>query len=170
MAKQTINLGTAPAGAGGDTPRSAFTKMQANVDELYVALGGSTTLPAALPVAKGGTGATDSDGAAIALGFIKKGVQNTTTGTKIESGTPGNIAGISSSGNDYNTALLIGNGSNQYASSVISFIRAGAFGCHLGLDTDNTLRVGGWSYGPSSFKIYHEGNTTRAADGTLKAV
>jgi hypothetical protein len=35
MAKQTINLGTAPTGAGGDTPRSAFVKAQANFDELY---------------------------------------------------------------------------------------------------------------------------------------
>ena len=35
MAKQTIALGTAPTGVGGDTPRSAFTKSQANFDELY---------------------------------------------------------------------------------------------------------------------------------------
>lgn len=35
MAKQTINLGTAPTGAGGDTNRSAFAKAQANFDELY---------------------------------------------------------------------------------------------------------------------------------------
>ncbi|CAI8712712.1 pyocin knob domain-containing protein [Pseudomonas sp. IT-P291] len=35
MAKQTIALGTAPTGVGGDTPRSAFTKIQANFDELY---------------------------------------------------------------------------------------------------------------------------------------
>lgn len=37
MAKQTINLGTAPTGVGGDTPRSAFTKAQSNFDELYAA-------------------------------------------------------------------------------------------------------------------------------------
>jgi len=37
MAKQTINLGTAPTGIGGDTPRSAFTKAQSNFDELYAA-------------------------------------------------------------------------------------------------------------------------------------
>lgn len=37
MAKQTIALGTAPTGVGGDTPRSAFTKVQANFDELYAA-------------------------------------------------------------------------------------------------------------------------------------
>lgn len=35
MAKQTIALGTSPTGVGGDTPRSAFTKAQANFDELY---------------------------------------------------------------------------------------------------------------------------------------
>ncbi|WP_223464833.1 hypothetical protein [Pseudomonas sp. GL-RE-26] len=43
MAKQTINLGAAPTGAGGDTPRSAFTKAQANFDELYAVLGGAAT-------------------------------------------------------------------------------------------------------------------------------
>jgi hypothetical protein len=59
MAKQTITLGTAPTGVGGDTPRSAFTKTQSNFDELYIALGASgnpAALPAALPLAQGGTG------------------------------------------------------------------------------------------------------------------
>jgi hypothetical protein len=59
MSKQTINLGTAPTGVGGDTPRSAFTKAQSNFDELYTALGASgspAALPPALPIAKGGTG------------------------------------------------------------------------------------------------------------------
>ncbi|MFJ2982267.1 MULTISPECIES: hypothetical protein [unclassified Pseudomonas] len=45
MAKQVIGLGTAPSGVGGDTPRSAFTKANANFDELYAFLGGNT-LPA----------------------------------------------------------------------------------------------------------------------------
>ncbi|WP_247255880.1 hypothetical protein [Pseudomonas moorei] len=40
MSQQTILLGTAPTGAGGDTPRSAFTKAQSNFDEIYAALGG----------------------------------------------------------------------------------------------------------------------------------
>lgn len=39
MAKQTINQGTAPTGAGGDTFRSGSAKLQANDDELYAALG-----------------------------------------------------------------------------------------------------------------------------------
>lgn len=72
MAKQTINLGTAPTGVGGDTPRSAFTKAQSNFDELYAALGTSGspgTLPTALPVAQGGTGGTTQATARTGLGL-----------------------------------------------------------------------------------------------------
>lgn len=39
MAKQVINLGTAPSGAGGDDRRSAWLKAINNFDELYAALG-----------------------------------------------------------------------------------------------------------------------------------
>lgn len=72
MSKQTIQLGTAPTGVGGDTPRSAFTKAQSNFDELYAALGASGSpiaLPAALPVAQGGTGGTTQAAARTALGL-----------------------------------------------------------------------------------------------------
>lgn len=68
MAKQTINLGTAPTGAGGDTFRAGSAKLQANDDELYAALGASGgVLPAALPLNKGGTGATTAAAARINL-------------------------------------------------------------------------------------------------------
>ena len=39
MVKQTINQGTAPTGAGGDTFRSGSAKLQANDNELYTHLG-----------------------------------------------------------------------------------------------------------------------------------
>ncbi|MDH1534099.1 phage tail protein [Acinetobacter johnsonii] len=44
MAKQTINLGTAPTGAGGDTFRSGSAKLQANDDEIYNYLGDGVNL------------------------------------------------------------------------------------------------------------------------------
>lgn len=44
MAKQTINLGTAPTGAGGDTFRSGSAKLQANDNEIYNYLGDGTNL------------------------------------------------------------------------------------------------------------------------------
>lgn len=72
MSKQTINLGATPNGAGGDTPRSAFTKVQANIDEIYAALGAAgspAAIPAATPVANGGTGAATPAGARTNLGL-----------------------------------------------------------------------------------------------------
>ena len=52
MAKQTINLGTAPTGAGGDTFRSAAQKMQDNTDEVYETMGDGNHL--FKPVQQGG--------------------------------------------------------------------------------------------------------------------
>ena len=44
MAKQEINQGTAPTGAGGDTFRAGSAKLQANDDEIYNYLGDGTNL------------------------------------------------------------------------------------------------------------------------------
>ena len=72
MTIQKINLGTAPTGAGGDTFRSGSAKLQANDDELYNQLGASGgVLPAALPIDKGGTGATTAAAAKTNLGLDK---------------------------------------------------------------------------------------------------
>lgn len=86
MSKQTINLGTIPSGVGGDTPRSAFTKAQANFDEIYTALGG-TTIPATLPITRGGTGKTCMGAAALGTVSQSAGVP---TGAVFESGTNAN--------------------------------------------------------------------------------
>lgn len=72
MSRQSINLGTIPTGVGGDTPRSAFTKTEANIIELYTALGSTgnpLAIPAALPITKGGTGATSVAAARTAFGL-----------------------------------------------------------------------------------------------------
>lgn len=82
MAKQTINPGTAPTGAGGDTFRSGSAKLQANDDEIYSQLGATAqgVLPAALPINKGGTGSTTAAGALANLGGVSKaGIYNQTT-------------------------------------------------------------------------------------------
>lgn len=60
MARQEINLGAAPTGAGGDTTRSTAVKINAMTLELYQGIG---TPAAPLPVSKGGNG-----GAAIVIG------------------------------------------------------------------------------------------------------
>ena len=42
--------------------------------------------------------------------------------------------------------------------SFMSFHRPGAYAVHMGLDTDNVLKVGGWSAGAVAHPIYHAGN------------
>lgn len=87
MAKQDINLGTQPTGVGGDTNRSANIKTNANLKEIYTALGGSSSggngsvLPDALPVNKGGTGAASAGGARTNLGLGTAAVGTITTST-----------------------------------------------------------------------------------------
>lgn len=90
MSKQTINLGTAPSGAGGDDRRSAALKNINNFNELYdflTGVAGGATLPPALPVAKGGTGVSTLDALrnALELGAAHK---PTFSGIELSASTP----------------------------------------------------------------------------------
>lgn len=40
----------------------------------------------------------------------------------------------------------------------MSFHRLGAFAAHLGIDTDNQLKIGGWSLGANAYKVWNESN------------
>ena len=52
------------------------------------------------------------------------------------------------------------NGEIEGAPAVLALHRPGAFGTYLGLDTDNQLKLGGWSMGAYAHVIYHAGNFT----------
>lgn len=47
--------------------------------------------------------------------------------------------------------------------SMLSFHRPGAYAVNFGLDTDNILKVGGWSMGGVSYAIWHAGNLTNVS-------
>ncbi|WP_252717507.1 phage tail fiber protein [Acinetobacter soli] len=60
MSKMSINIGNSANDGNGEPARSAFNKTNKNFDEVYVALGAEDgTLPAAIPISKGGTGASN---------------------------------------------------------------------------------------------------------------
>ena len=44
------------------------------------------------------------------------------------------------------------------SASYITFHRPGAYAVRFGLDTDNVLKVGGWSMGNVAYRIWHSGN------------
>jgi hypothetical protein len=155
MAKQTINLGTAPTGAGGDTPRSAFTKAQANFDELYGITGGLGTAA----TRNVGTGAGNllergafGLGAASAQGATFTGVTGFSTFPSSASPVPG--AGGSKitqnvGGNLFSEFVIVADSASSPTVAVRQYDANGS--------------PGPWN------KFYTTGNTTRAADGTLKA-
>lgn len=110
MAKQTVNPGTAPTGAGGDTFRSGSAKLQANDDELYAQLGATDqgVLPAALPLNKGGTGATTAVAARTNLGLGSAATVN--TGNGVGQAPIYSVLGLSDFGygGDARTVTLVG--------------------------------------------------------------
>ncbi|WP_122543982.1 hypothetical protein [Pseudomonas viridiflava] len=192
MAQKLINLGEMPNGMGGDTNRSANVKCNENFTELYdtcsaldeeidrvdrskAAIGKNADitelagLETPMTVAQGGTGGTSGEEACLNISAIHLGSKHRSFGTALLNGLMPGIAGL---GTDriFDSPLTLDNEGNQHASCVMTFHRGGAFACFFGLDVDNRLKVGGGSFGGRAFTIYHEGNTTRAPDGTLKAV
>lgn len=90
MAKQVINLGTSPTGVGGDTSRSANVKVNSNIDEVYAALGANEQgeIPAAIPINKGGTGATTASVARDELGAASTGANEFSARQIVRTGNP----------------------------------------------------------------------------------
>ncbi|KAA0573371.1 hypothetical protein [Azospirillum sp. Sh1] len=52
----------------------------------------------------------------------------------------------------------------------MSFHRPGSYAIHLGLDTDNRLKVGGWSMGANAHEIWHAGNAPISTGATASTV
>ncbi|MFK3971196.1 hypothetical protein ACI2KS_10765 [Pseudomonas sp. NPDC087358] len=162
----TTALSVEQGGTGASdsaSARAALAMAQSGVNTDIIELQG---LKVALSVSQGGTGSTNPIDACKAINALALGQANHSYGTELQNSGMPSISAI----DGQPCSLTLHNGNNQYASAVMTFLRGGQFACHFGLDTDNQLKVGGWSFGNAAHRIYHEGNTTRAADGTLKAV
>lgn len=68
----------------------------------------------------------------------------------IANGGNGGLRGLVAHANNNGT-------SSASSSATITLIRDGKFGCYFGIDTDNILKVGGWSYGNVAYRVVHEG-------------
>jgi Major tropism determinant N-terminal domain/Bacterial shufflon protein, N-terminal constant region len=54
--------------------------------------------------------------------------------------------------------IISGGNGRGGGAAYMNFHRPGQFAVRFGLDGDNMLKVGGWSMGNASYKIFHEGN------------
>ncbi|RLZ06574.1 phage tail protein [Acinetobacter sp. 2JN-4] len=90
MTKQIIAIGSAVNDGTGDPARTCFTKTNGNFTELYDFLGGATgttALPTAMPISKGGTGGTTAASARTALGLGTAATASVTTSREETSGS-----------------------------------------------------------------------------------
>ena len=194
MARQEINIGVAPTGAGGDTTRGGAVKINAMTSELYAALGAPSggAIPAALPVSKGGTGGSTQAAAQVALGLGNAATLNT---GRLAGNVPTmEMIGIASTestvpwtaeinaGIDNKVFSSAASGLNPQGGTGLYYRQTIQFGT-----TGNRLMIA-WPYGLAGntgtvkmrsvyngaitpeIELYHTGNTTRAQDGTLKAI
>ncbi|WP_010226173.1 hypothetical protein [Pseudomonas donghuensis] len=160
MAKQNINLGTAPTGAGGDTPRSAFTKAQANFDELYSIIGSFGNAAARNVGTTAGQVMEVGAGGLLGLAPSVSNLHNITT-TEFRSSS---VATNSPPGGDglYNL-INIRSGADHRWGTVLAQEVNGYRVAFKTVAIDQSFATS-WSV------LYHSNNTTRAADGTLKAI
>lgn len=160
MARQEINLGTAPTGAGGDTTRTTGIKINSMTQELYARnsqLG--TASNANIGINPGnvmGVGAFGL-GPRETVGKIYESMNVWETGFGVITET----TQFKPPGLNYGTLLNL------------AFPGSSFLGTQLWMSTLGSGVIGFRSgdYSNTSFNtIYHTGNTTRAADGTLKAI
>ncbi|MBB5357540.1 hypothetical protein HDE76_000722 [Rhodanobacter sp. ANJX3] len=105
-----------------------------------------------------------------ASNYLQRTGRANTAGLQFDSSAPPNMAAIDGSGNNRNTSLQIGNAGNTSASAMMSFIREGQCGVHFGLDTDNVMKIGGWSFGATTaYRMIHEGVADWYCTGTVTA-
>lgn len=160
MARQEINLGTAPTGTGGDTTRSTAVKVNAMTQELYAR-------NAQLGTASNANIGTAS-GNVLGAGSLGLGSREIVGNTSIQNSM--NVwetsAGVIADGTQFKPVPF-------GACLNLAFPGTNFLGAQLWMSTSPGGIIGFRSgdYSTASFNtIYHTGNTTRAADGTLKAI
>lgn len=187
MARQEIILGTPPQGLGGDPPRTASMKINAMTQEVYAALGAvDSALPPALPVAKGGTGGATPAAAraALELGTAATAAIGTAAGNVMPVGAGGwlgkSIVDNVNIDNVRPTGLYSHAGALNAPYGALSMLSSDwgenpvwqsqlALGVSANKAYFRSIRKDFTALTPWA-EIYHTGNTTRAADGTLKAI
>ena len=99
---------------------------------------------------------------------------NANATTAVYATWPVATGGIANGGNGGNNGLTShannNGGSSATSCAAITFIRDSQFGCYLGIDTTNDLRIGGWSFGNNAYQVAHSGLSSFTFAGTVSSV
>ncbi|MBI6911029.1 hypothetical protein [Pseudomonas palleroniana] len=177
MARQEINLGTAPAGVGGDTTRSTGVKINAMTQEVYTALGAPS---GPITPATARTGLELGSAAQAAVGFEDGNVAPAYSTGRTRTSVVQSWLNNSAHGLDPN---LYPPGSQNMPSGGTGYWYKQIF---RHADSTNRLTIA-WPYGLTGnsgtvkfqsiydgavtpwIELYHTGNTTRGSGGALSA-
>jgi hypothetical protein len=124
-----------------------------STDWLTVKRIGMTISAISMPVRPSFGGATPWDSANFSPSTYLALSGGTLSGGLILKGTTGGLTATSSN----LATLAVRSGGNTTDAAYLSFSR-GSYGLYLGLDTDNDLKIGGWSLGNVARRLWHEGN------------
>lgn len=170
MAKQTINPGTAPTGAGGDTFRSGSAKLQANDDEIYNYLGDGTNLN------KLGTAAFKNTGTQ-AGNVMEVGAFGLGGNSELYAGGRDGFLNFHKSKSGFfftNTDQMDINGKKipDYAGYIVSSLQGGGiFALGASITNNRIFAVRGLGdsvYPLELLDLLHDGNTIKDSNGFIK--
>ncbi len=139
------------SGDSGTVSNTMLANSSLTIGSTSVSLGGTVTTIAGLSSVTS-TGFTGALTGAASSNVLKAG--DTMTGMLITRSTTGAIAVA-----DQGTAGIDVRASGAAGDAAyITFHRPSLYAVRFGLDTDNVLKVGGWSAGANAYKLWHEGN------------
>jgi hypothetical protein len=142
MAKQEINIGTAPNSRNGDSLRAAFSKINSNFTELYTALGLNSDITLNLGAFEfTGSTMTTSDSTPITIDQATSVTSDLTVGGDILPSE--NLSSTLGSPTNKFHSLYVGTGSVYIGDARLS-LEGGTLNSSVGFSTDN-LTVGGVS-------------------------
>lgn len=134
-----------------------------------VALAGTEIQPGGMYVVRYSTAANSSAGGWIMVNptAISALVSPTSSGTILVNNTAAQAIGVSGTPTVGSNGLRITTVSPATsAASFLTFDRNGTFAANFGLDTDNVLKVGGFSMGANAYNVMHENLASGTFAGT----
>lgn len=146
-----VDTKLATIGTAGKVSNSATTATSANTASAIVARDASGNFLAGTITANI-TGNVSGNAGTVTNGLYTNAVQTNTAQKSFQSGSG---SGMATNTGGLNTLEVIGvvNGA-----AMMTFHRPGSFATYLGVDTDNQLKVGGWSLGANAYPILTSGN------------
>lgn len=84
------------------------------------------------------------------------------TGTQTITGLKRFTSNLTAIGESTGAGTLLEVISSGPGAAAIAFHRSGVFAAYIGIDTDNRLKIGGWSMGANAYEIWHQGRVNAA--------